>query len=307
MVKVLVLGSINMDIVAHTAHHPRPGETVAGHNLNYYPGGKGSNQAVAASRLYDNVHLIGKLGTDAFGKTMHAFLQDQNLNLSHLMFTEEYPTGIALIIVDEQSENTIVVVAGSNGEIQVDELAEINFEAGDIVVSQLEVPQPAIYALFKKAKAQGALTMLNAAPAMPLQDGLLLIIDYFIVNETELAYFANSEPGDYDAVLEQARLLRTTPQQSVVVTLGAEGSLCVYEDQVIHVPSFKVKAVDTTGAGDCFGGALAASLASGHSLKDALHFANAAAALSVQKAGASPSMPTRTELEQFLHNNYDKP
>ncbi len=300
MAKILVLGSINMDIVAHTAHHPRPGETVPGHDLNYFPGGKGSNQAVAASRLYDDVHLVGKLGKDAFGQTMHNFLQEQNLNLQNLMFSEDKPTGIALIIVDAESENTIVVVSGSNAEIIPAELADIALDAGDIVVSQLEVPQPAIYEMFKKARASGAFTMLNAAPAIPMQDDLLDFIDYLIVNETELAYFANSEPGDYDAMLEQARNLRTTPQQHVVVTLGAEGSLCVHEDDVVQMPSFKVKAVDTTGAGDCFAGALAASLASGQSLQDALHFANAAAALSVQKAGAAPSMPTRAEVEEFL-------
>ena len=302
----MVLGSINMDIVARTAHHPRPGETVPGHNLNYYPGGKGSNQAVAASRLYDDVHLIGKLGQDAFGQKMHTFLQEQNLQLEKLMFSESDPTGIALIILDEHSENTIVVVSGSNSCIKPEELVDIRLEKGDVIISQFEVPPLAIYELFKQARTQQAITVLNAAPAAPMPTKLLPLVDYLIVNETELAFFANAKLGEGEVLVQQAQAIRASDQQNVIVTLGAQGSLCVSGDDVVMVPGFQVEVVDTTGAGDCFVGALAASIASNQNLVDALYFANAAAALSVQKEGASPSMPEYAEVEAFLKQKYSK-
>ncbi|NJL94364.1 MAG: ribokinase [Anaerolineae bacterium] len=300
MSKIMVLGSINMDVVARTARHPRPGETVFGHDLQYFPGGKGANQAVAASRLYPQVYLIGKLGQDAFGQTLHQFLQGENLDLTHLMLAEAAPTGTALIIVDENSENSIVVVPGSNGSLTVEDVAGVQPVAGDVVVSQFEVPQAVIRAVFQRARASQAITLLNAAPAVPCLPDLLPFVDYLIVNETELAFFAHAEPGEAEVLIQQGRAIRAFDDQCIVVTLGAKGSLCIAGEAVISVPGFAVQALDTTGAGDCFVGALAAGLAGGGDLRDALYLANAAAALSVQKAGASPSMPGLDEVRVFM-------
>ena len=156
MSKIVVIGSINMDVVTLTARHPRPGETVFGSDVKFIPGGKGSNQAVAASRLADGVMLVGKLGKDAFGTALHQFLQSENLNLDHLDFSDTAPSGTAIIAVDENSENTIIVVSGSNFEISAEDVASVGISAGDIVVAPFEVPQEAIPAIFLKAKPAGA-------------------------------------------------------------------------------------------------------------------------------------------------------
>lgn len=295
---IIVAGSINMDVVARTQHHPRPGETVIGNELHYIPGGKGSNQAVAASRLGGDVMLVGKLGQDAFGDTLFTFLQKEKLNLEHLGRDAEAPTGTALIVVNAESENTIVVVPGSNGKVMPEDVEAVALDADTVVLSQFEIPQPTIVRLYKRARVAGARTVLNPAPAAPFETGLLELVDYLIVNETELAFFSGSEEAHNDktTLIELARQLRYTKTQTIIITLGAAGLLCVHGDNVLEVPGQKVKAVDTTGAGDCFAGALAVALSEGRELEAALRFANQAAALSVQRLGASASLPYRDEL-----------
>jgi ribokinase len=302
MAKIIVAGSINMDVVARAERHPVPGETVFGRELRYIPGGKGSNQAVAASRLGGDVSLVGKLGRDPFGNTLYDFLQSEKLNLTYLQRSETAPSGIALIVVDARSENTIVVIAGSNGEVDADSVAPLTFDGSEIVLSQFEIPQPAIKALFEKAHASGALTVLNPAPAAPFVDGLLALIDVLVVNETELAFLSGSGhvPNTPDEIIGLARSLRVRESQRILVTLGAQGALCLDGDTVHRVEGQKVQAVDTTGAGDCFVGGLAVALADGHTLAKAMRFANAAASISVTRLGASASLPHRHEVEVLL-------
>lgn len=300
MNKIIIAGSINMDIVTRVQAHPRPGETIFGSSLHYIPGGKGSNQAVSASRLGEGAAFVGKLGRDAFGGTLHQFLQNENLNLDFLTFSDTAPTGIALIVVDSASENTIIVVSGSNAEVSPADVDAVPLDSGDVVVSVFEIPQSTILRLFERAKSAGARTILNPAPALKFIDGLLAAVDLLIVNETELAFYAgvDSVAEDLEALQVQAEKLRATPSQIIVVTLGGRGALAVTPDGLVRVEGRKVQAVDTTGAGDCFVGALAVALSEGQGLRDALDFANLAASLSVQKLGAATSMPTRAELEQ---------
>jgi ribokinase len=302
MGKIIVAGSINMDVVARTARHPVPGETIFGQNLHYIPGGKGSNQAVAASRLSDHVYLVGKLGRDPFGDSLTTFLNGERLYLDHLSYSETEVSGVALIVVDDQSENTIVVISGSNYAMTEDDVASIPIEADDVVVSVFEIPQPTIKALFERAQAVGAKTVLNPAPATAFIDGLQPLVDYLILNETELDFFAGTktDSDDLDQLAASAKQLRTTPDQTVIVTLGGSGLLCVAGDERLRLEGQPVEAVDTTGAGDCFTGSFAVGLFEGMPLADALRFANTAASLSVQKLGASSSMPTREQVDETL-------
>jgi ribokinase len=302
MGKIVVAGSINMDVVTITDYLPRPGQTVFGSDLKFVPGGKGSNQAVAASRLTDGVGLVGKLGKDAFGSQLHDFLRAENLDLRHLTFSDTAPTGTAIITVDRASENSIVVISGSNFEMTVADVDTVELNAGDYVVSVFEIPQETILAVFQRARAVGAHTILNPAPAQPMLDGLLRLVDYLVLNETELAFFVGSSSisASSNQIEAYARQLQATPTQSVIVTLGAKGAMCLNGQEFLHVPGREVKAVDTTGAGDCFVGALAAALAEGRDIRTALNFANVAASLSVQKVGASASLPYRNVVDAAI-------
>jgi len=294
---VIVLGSINMDVVTTAPRHPQPGETLFGHDVHFIPGGKGSNQAVAAGRLGGDTHLVGRLGQDAFGATLNAFLRDEGLHLDHLHRLDDAPTGTALITVSDAGENTIVVVSGANKRLTADDTASVTLKPGDVVLSQFEVPQTAIRALFSRARSAGAKTVLNPAPAEPFIDGLFDVTDVLVVNEIELAFFGDTSADADDATLaEAARRLRQRADQWIVVTLGKRGALCIAGDDTLRVPGEPVQAVDTTGAGDCFVGALAVALDEGQPLPDALRFANHAAAISVQRLGASASLPRRDEV-----------
>jgi ribokinase len=302
MSNIVVVGSINMDVVARTHHLPNPGETVFGHALHFIPGGKGANQAVAAARLGGAVRLCGKLGNDAFGAQLQAFLATENLDLTHVTTTPHAPSGTALIAVADDSENCIVVVPGSNAHLSPADVAHVPIAQGDLVLSVFEVPQAAIRAAFMRAKRVGARTLLNPAPAAAFSDALLPMVDILIVNETELAHYTNTPqaPDRLEDMQRLANRLQIRPDQAIIVTVGARGVLVLADDQWLHLPAQPVEAVDTTGAGDCFCGALAVALSEGRALPEAVRFANAAAGLSVQKLGASASMPTRTALDDFL-------
>lgn len=298
MAKIIVLGSINMDVVVTAPKHPQLGETIFGDALHFIPGGKGSNQAVAAGRLGGDVVLIGRLGQDAFGDTLHEFLTQEGIDLSQLRRVADAPTGTALITVDHSSENTIVVISGANRRFDPTELDPVSIQRGDVIVSQFEVPQASIRALFSKARAAGATTVLNPAPASEFEADVLALTDVLIVNETELAYFAQASlSADLDVLAGYAKSLSSDSAQVIVVTIGAQGALFVQGDEVLHVEGIKVQAVDTTGAGDCFVGALSVALSEGLPYAQGLKFANRAASISVQRLGAAVSLPTRAEVD----------
>lgn len=302
MGRVFVAGSINMDVVATADRHPRIGETVAGRQVLYFPGGKGANQAVAASRLGARTTLIGRLGKDSFGAELRTFLGDQGIDLGYVQEMAEAHTGTAIITVAE-ADNTIVVIPGANGLVGADDLEVVPLLAGDVAVSQFEIPLPAIAAFFRRAREAGATTLLNPAPAQKMPDGLLALVDILVLNETELGFLAGVELSDSDEtveIIDVARQLQARQDQTICVTLGKRGVLALAGREEIAVPGRAVTAVDTTGAGDCFVGALAAQLADGAPLRAALAFANAAASISVQRMGAGPSMPTAAEVMAVL-------
>jgi len=302
MGRVFIAGSINMDVVATADRHPQVGETVAGKAVLYFPGGKGANQAVAAAKLGAAATLIGRLGTDAFGHELRAFLAAQGVDLAFVKDTAEAHSGTALITI-ANADNTIVVVPGANAHVSAEDVGAAVLAKGDVAVSQFEIPLPTIAAFFRRARAAGATTILNPAPAIKFGQELLDLVDVLVLNETELGFLTGTTLRDTDddaRFVEASRLLRTRPDQIVCVTLGRRGVLAVIEGKASVVPGRAVKAVDTTGAGDCLVGALAAQLAGGKAIHDALAYANAAASICVQRMGASPSMPTAAEVAAII-------
>jgi ribokinase len=298
MSRVFIAGSINMDVVATAERHPRIGETVAGKAVLYFPGGKGANQAVAAAKLGAPTTLIGCIGQDAFGNELKAFLKSQGIDLSLVRETAEAHTGTAIITV-ANADNTIIVVPGANALVSAADAATPLLAKGDIAVSQFEIPLLAISAFFKRAREAGATTILNPAPAIEFDADMRDLVDILILNESELGFLTGTELRDTDdpaQFIAAARLLRAGKDRTVCVTLGKRGVLALVNDEPTMIPGRAVAAVDTTGAGDCFVGAVAAQLAGGKSIHDALEYANAAASICVQRMGAAPSMPTAAEV-----------
>jgi ribokinase len=302
MGRVFVAGSINMDVVATADRHPRIGETIAGQAVLYFPGGKGANQAVAAAKLGAPTTLIGRLGKDAFGDQLKAFLATAGIDLAFVQQTSDAHTGTAIITV-ANADNTIIVIPGANALVDTADVAAPALAKGDIAVSQFEIPLPAISAFFKCARAAGATTILNPAPAIEFGRELLDLVDILILNETELGFLTETElldTDDYSRFVGAAQLLQTSKDKTICVTLGKRGIVALTNGKPVAIPGRTVTAVDTTGAGDCFVGALAAQLAGGKSILDALDYANAAASVCVQRMGAAPSMPTAAEVEASL-------
>jgi ribokinase len=295
--RVIVAGSINMDIVTLVSKLPRPGETIMGRDLKYFPGGKGANQAVASAKLGAETVMIGKVGTDDFGKALTSFLEQNGIQLQ--VGTADAPTGTALIAVDDSS-----VIPGANGMLEKEDIDTVDFKTGDILVSQFEIPLETVEAFFAKGKARGTVNILNPAPAKKCNDSLLELVDILILNETELEFFSGANLNDLnnqEAIVAAARSIMK-PNQQIIITLGEKGAIIVTNESIFVIKGHKVKAVDTTGAGDCFVGALSSRLAAGQNINNAAVFANVAASLSVQRYGASTSMPT---LEEVLHVNPD--
>jgi ribokinase len=299
---VFVAGSINMDVVATASRHPKIGETVAGSSVLYFPGGKGANQAVAAAKLGAPTTLIGRLGADAFGRDLKSFLAAQGIDLRFVRETPDAHSGTAIITLAD-ADNTIVVVPGANALVSAADIATVSLATSDVAVSQFEIPLPTIRAFFARAREAKALTILNPAPMAAFDRKLLDLVDILILNETELGVLTDTELGDTDDLdpfIDAARSLGTGPDRVICVTLGKRGVMALVNGNPVILPGRAVHAVDTTGAGDCFVGALAAQLANGKTLEDALSYANAAASICVQRMGAAPSMPTAAEVEAVL-------
>jgi len=293
MNKVLVVGSINMDLVVETGHFPAPGETLLGQRFSTFAGGKGANQAVAARRLGAQVTLIGCVGDDAFGCQLLAQLDAEGIDTSHVRVAEEIGTGVAAITVS-QAENAIVVVPGANHAVTPADLyaAEAAFADADVVLCQLEIPLATVEAAAELAQHHGKAFVLNPAPAVVLPASLLERVTLLTPNEHELALLFACADEDWQ------QQLRAYPQR-IVMTKGADGAwFADGNGQLQHQAAFRVHAVDTTGAGDTFNGALAAFW--GDDLASSARLACAASALSVTRAGAQGGMPTREQLLAFI-------
>ncbi len=294
---IVVVGSLNMDLVVRAPRHPQPGETLLGSDFRTYPGGKGANQAVAAARVGGIVSMVGSVGSDDFGAALLANLAANGVNTSHVSRHAETATGVALITVSDDGQNTIVVAPGANSRLAPADVANAAraFEGAAVVVLQLEIPIPAVERAVKEARRRGARVVLNPAPALPLEPALLKEVDILIPNQGELALLTGEE--ELDAA---ATRLRALGVHTVIVTLGGEGVLVLEEAGRTQLPPHAVEVVDTTAAGDAFVGALAVALAQERSVVEAARWGNAAGALAVTRAGAQPSLPSRAELEQLL-------
>ncbi|MFF3059275.1 ribokinase [Streptomyces sp. NPDC057909] len=292
MTAIAVLGSTNMDLVAYVARAPERGETVTGREFRTIPGGKGANQAIAAARAGADVLMIGAVGDDAYGVRLRAELEHAGVE-TDLLHTAEGPSGTAHIVVDDTGGNAIVVFPGANGTVHTlgpGEMAAI--AEADLLLLQLELPLSAVVEGARMAHAQGVRTILTPSPVQPLPDELFDTVDLLIPNEHEAAALSGKTEPHAAAEI----LLRHVPE--VVITLGSKG--CLYAargGETVHFPAPQVTAVDTTGAGDTFVGALAVALGEGRAVPEALAWASTAAALCVQKPGASTSMPYRSEID----------
>jgi ribokinase len=301
--RLIVLGSINMDLVVYSERLPASGETISGHTFQTFPGGKGANQAVAAARMGAHVAMLGKVGGDSFGSEMLKNLDVNGVDPSHIRHAEG-ASGIALITVDDHGHNTIVVVPGANGKVLPADLEKWGnvLDEADYLLLQLEIPLETVLAGARLARLKGVKVILNPAPARPLPDELLELVDVLVLNETETALISGSDVSTTSALENAARKLLETGVGWVVITLGGQGTLAVSAQEVLHMPAFEVTVVDTVAAGDGFIGALAVSLAEAMEPDKALRIANAAGALAVTVRGAQPSLPTRGQVEEFLRS-----
>ena len=298
MPKILVAGSLNMDLRFSMKRMPLEGETVMGNGLMYNPGGKGANQAAAAAKLGGDVAMLGCVGKDSFGDTLAKSLADCGCDVSALRHVTT-PTGTASIYVDDMGRNSIVVIAGANGACNTDYLRECEemLEACGIVMLQLEIPYDAVWYLVKKAHALGKTVILNPAPAPDaIPKDVLKCIDWLTPNETELARLSGMPCEEPTQVEEAAAKLRQLGVKNVLVTVGSHGAYLCTDTVSELIPTQHVKAVDTTAAGDCFNGAFAVALSEGKPPADAVAFANRAASISVTREGAQSSLPWRKEL-----------
>ncbi len=299
---IVVVGSLNMDLVVRSVRHPQPGETLLGGNFQTFPGGKGANQAVAAARVGGIVAMIGRVGADDFGTALLQNLAVSGVDSVHVLRDQEAATGVALITVAASGQNTIVVAPGANGNVIPADVtgAKVLFGEGDVLLVQLEIPIPAVTRAVEEAAKRRTRVVLNPAPAQALDGALLKHVDVLVPNQSELGLLTGMAVESIEEVTAAAKALRATGVKSVIVTLGGDGVLVLEEQRATHLPPYTVKVVDTTAAGDAFVGAFAVALGRGESLVEAARWGNAAGALAVTKPGAQPSLPSRSEVEALL-------
>ncbi|QXZ16447.1 ribokinase [Pseudomonas sp. AO-1] len=298
---VVVIGSLNMDLVTRAPRLPKGGETLIGHSFATVSGGKGANQAVAAARLGAQVAMVGCVGNDDYGVQLRDALLAEQIDCQAVSTVAD-SSGVALIVVDDNSQNAIVIVAGANGAMTpaVIDRFDAVLQAADVIICQLEIPDATVEHALKRARELGKTVILNPAPASrPLPADWFTAIDYLIPNESEAAALSGLPVDSLEAAESAASQLIAMGAGKVIITLGAQGSLFANGKGFEHFPAPKVKAVDTTAAGDTFVGGFAAALASGKSEAEAIRYGQVAAALSVTRAGAQPSIPTMSDVQAF--------
>lgn len=299
---LIVVGSLNMDLVVRSSRFPAPGETIIGGEFRAVPGGKGGNQAVAAARLGAAVAMVGRVGQDAYGAQLIEGLAGAGIDHTGIRRDREAATGVALIVVDDHGENSIVVAPGANMALTAKDVehAEPAIAAAQIVLLQLESPLEAVLRAAELARAHGARVILNPAPARGLPPELLALVDVLIPNENEAAVLSGRPVQNKSDAASVARDLLTLGPSTVALTLGSRGAVLAGQAGIQHFPAYEVEPVDTTAAGDAFVAGLAVALAEGRQLEDAVCWGHAAGALATTKLGAQPSLPERWAVERLL-------
>jgi len=299
MTDILVIGSLNADLVVRAPHFPQPGETISGGDLRIIPGGKGANQAVAAARQGASVAMLGRVGQDSFGPFLLESLKSDLVDISHVHL-DGSATGTAIIVVDANGQNSIVLSAGANGKVSPADVDNVSALRPSLILLQLEIPIPTVLHAARCARQNGSLVILNPAPAQSLPDELISLADFVIPNETELSLLSGIEVRDTSSAEKAARVLLDRGARNVIVTLGSKGALVISGKQVTQVAAYKVDVVDTTAAGDAFIGGFASAMLRRLEIVDAVKYATACGALAATKFGAQPSLPTKQETEKFI-------
>ena len=305
MSKVLVIGSFNVDLIGRTPHFPQAKETVMGSTFTMCPGGKGFNQGVAAHKAGADVIMISKVGNDPFKNVITKTMSELNMNQDYIL-TCDSSTGCALILVEEPTaENEILVCPGANYQFTKEDIMNLEplIKEAEYVLLQLEINQDANEEIANLCVKHGTKIILNTAPCNPMTDEFISKAYMVTPNEVEATQLTGIEVKDFDSALEASNIFKAKGVQNVIITMGSQGAFISSDNTNKMIPAFKVNAIDTTGAGDAFNGGLLAALSKGKNLIEAATFASALAALSVQKQGATPSMPTLDEIETFLNEN----
>jgi ribokinase len=303
MPDILVVGSLNADLVVRTPRFPKPGETISGEDLHIIPGGKGANQAVAAARQNTSVAMVGRVGNDSFGPELISNLERNHVDAAHVQIDSQSATGTATIIVDANGQNSIVLSPGGNGRVTPADVKNISFSEYKLLLLQLEIPVEAVSAAAQRAKENGVRILLNPAPGRDLPNELISLPDFILPNETELSLLTNQPVNDIVSAENAAKTLLARGAQTVIVTIGANGALIVNREITKHIPSFKVDVMDTTAAGDAFIGGFASALLENQPLEEAVRYGCACGALAATKFGAQPSLPIREEVEKFINRS----
>lgn len=300
---VIIFGSINMDLVARTPSLPVPGETLLGSSFTTVPGGKGANQAVAVARLEVPTVMIGRVGGDGFGQTLRFSLQTAGVDVADVLVDDSQHSGVAMIAVDDHSENQIIVIPGANGAVgtaDVDRLIH-RLPGATTLLLQFEIPLPAVLAAAEAAHASGVRVILDPAPARSdLPTDLYACVSIITPNAIEATYLVGFSVTDATTAAQAAPVLQQRGVETVVIKLGATGVFCATPDDAFFIPAFSVQAIDTVAAGDAFNGGLAAALADGLPMRQAIRWGAATGALAATKAGAQSSLPDRATVEAFL-------
>ena len=299
MPEILVVGSLNADLVVRASRFPQPGETIRGEDLQVIPGGKGSNQAVAAARHGTSVSMLGRVGKDNFGDFLLENLKSNQVD-SQFVQRDDSSTGTAIIVVDSDGQNSIVLSAGANGKVNEEDVKITSFSDYKLLLLQLEIPTSTVLSATQRAHENRLRVILNPAPARELPNELISLADFLIPNESELSLLTGLSVKDMNSAEQAAHVLLERGAKNVIVTLGSKGALIVTSNQVTPVDTFKVNVVDTTAAGDAFIGGFAAALLNDKSLQEAVRYGCACGALATTKFGAQPSLPTKEEVEKLI-------
>ena len=299
---VIVFGSINMDLVVRTPKLPVAGETLTGHDFYSAPGGKGANQAVAAARLGATTGMVGRVGNDIFARELLDSLRKNRVDVNAVELDTEHPSGVAVIAVDDESENSIIVIPGANGMVGSADVRRLEgfLEGASVLLVQLEIPMDAVSAAAQAARRSSIRVVLDPAPAQTLPVDLCQHIDYLTPNEVEAGILAGFKINSVDRAREAARLLLERGVGNVIVKMGKTGAFWCNRVEEEFFTAYQVESIDTVAAGDAFNGAFAVALAEGIEIRQAIRWGMAAGALSTTVKGAQPSMPDRSAVEKLM-------